>query len=87
MSAPTAARDPLYRGYRFPAEIISHAVWLYYRFALSHRDIEELLAERASGSATRPSGCGAARLAPPWLPTCAATGGVPVASGTWTRCS
>ncbi len=39
-------RDPLYRGYRFPAEIISHAVWLYYRFALSHRDIEDLLAER-----------------------------------------
>ena len=36
--------DPLYRGYRFPAEIISHAVWLYYRFALSHRDIEDLLA-------------------------------------------
>jgi len=39
-------RDPLYRGYRFHAEIISHAVWLYYRFALSHRDIEDLLAER-----------------------------------------
>jgi putative transposase len=39
-------RDPLYRGYRFPAEIISHAVWLYLRFALSHRDIEDLLAER-----------------------------------------
>ena len=46
-AAPTApSRDPLYRGYRFPAEIISHAVWLYYRFALSHRDVEELLAER-----------------------------------------
>jgi transposase-like protein len=27
------------RGYRFPAEIISYAVWLHYRFALSHRDI------------------------------------------------
>ena len=45
-STPAPARDPLYHGYRFPAEIISHAVWLYYRFALSHRDIEELLAER-----------------------------------------
>ncbi len=45
-AAPTSARDPLYRGYRFPAEIISHAVWLYFRFALSHRDVEELLAER-----------------------------------------
>ena len=40
------ARDPLYRGYRFPAEIISHAVWLYYRFLLSYRDVEELLAKR-----------------------------------------
>src|SRR5262245_37819604 len=40
------SRDPLYRGHRFPGEIISHAVWLYYRFALSHRDVEELLAER-----------------------------------------
>jgi putative transposase len=39
-------RVPLYRGYRFPAEIISHAVWLYFRFHLSHRDIEDLLAER-----------------------------------------
>src|ERR671928_706628 len=37
----------LYRRHRFPAEIISHAVWLYFRFNLSHRDVEELLAERA----------------------------------------
>ena len=35
-----------YRGYRFPPEIISYAVWLYHRFALSFRDVEELLAER-----------------------------------------
>ena len=34
------------RGYRFPSEIISHAVWLYYRFGLSFRDVEDLLAER-----------------------------------------
>lgn len=45
-AAPTCDRDPLYRGYRFPAAIISHAVWLYSRFALSHRDVEDLLAER-----------------------------------------
>ncbi len=37
---------PSYRGYRFPSEIISHAVWLYYRFCLSFRDVEDLLAER-----------------------------------------
>ena len=35
-----------YHGYRFPAEIISHAVWLYHRFCLSFRDVEDLLAER-----------------------------------------
>ena len=35
-----------YRGYRFPPEIISHSVWLYYRFSLSFRDVEELLAKR-----------------------------------------
>jgi len=43
---PTPARDPRYRGSRVPAEIINHAVWLYFRFHLSHRDIEGLLAER-----------------------------------------
>ena len=36
----------MYAGYRYPAQIISHAVWLYHRFTLSFRDIEELLAAR-----------------------------------------
>ncbi len=35
-----------YHGYRFPPEIISYAVWLYYRFCLSFRDTEDLLAQR-----------------------------------------
>ena len=35
-----------YHRHRFPAEIISHSVWLYFRFALSFRDVEEMLAER-----------------------------------------
>ena len=35
-----------YHGYRFPPEIISHAVWLYHRFCLSFRDTEDLLAQR-----------------------------------------
>ena len=37
---------PSYHGYRFPAEIIAHAVWLYFRFSLSFRDVEDLLAQR-----------------------------------------
>jgi len=36
----------LYRGFRYPAEIISHVVWLYFRFSLSFRNIEELMASR-----------------------------------------
>jgi putative transposase len=39
-------KTPSYRGYRFPPEIISRAVWLYHRFCLSFRDVEDLLAER-----------------------------------------
>ena len=42
MSAPS----PLYRRHRFPPAIISHAVYLYFRFTLSYRDVEELLAVR-----------------------------------------
>ena len=37
---------PRYHGYRFPPEIIAHAVWLYFRFSLSLRDVEDLLAQR-----------------------------------------
>ena len=37
----------IYKRYRFPSEIIQHAVWLYHRFNLSFRDIEDLLHERA----------------------------------------
>ena len=35
-----------YRRHRFPPQIIQHAIWLYLRFTLSYRDVEELLAER-----------------------------------------
>jgi putative transposase len=42
MKKPT----PSYHRHRFPFEIISHAVWLYHRFCLSFREVEELLAER-----------------------------------------
>jgi transposase-like protein len=35
-----------YRGFRFPREVISHCVWLYHRFSLSLRDVEELMLER-----------------------------------------
>jgi putative transposase len=44
--APTTSDRSPYRGYRFPPEIIAHAVWLYFRFHLSFRDVQDLLAER-----------------------------------------
>src|ERR1051325_11429511 len=42
----TTPAFPSYAGHRFPAEVISHAVWLYFRFPLSLRMVEEMLAAR-----------------------------------------
>src|SRR5215813_9587216 len=44
MNTPPATTK--YKNHRFPVEIISHAVWLYFRFCLSFRDVEEILLER-----------------------------------------
>ena len=44
MTPPSNAER--YKNHRFPAEIISHGVWLYYRFSLSYCDVQELLFER-----------------------------------------
>lgn len=40
-------RDPLYRRHRFPADVIAHAMWLYLRFPLRLRMVEDFLAVRA----------------------------------------
>ena len=45
----STARDRLYRRHRFPPEVISYAVWLYFRFPLSLRMVEEMLAARGIG--------------------------------------
>ncbi len=39
--------SPAYKRHRFPARLIAHAVWLYFRFTLSYRDVEELLPSAA----------------------------------------
>jgi putative transposase len=44
MNTPALANP--YKRHRFPAEIISHCVWLYFRFCLSYRDVEEMMAAR-----------------------------------------
>ncbi|MGW3658784.1 IS6 family transposase [Streptomyces sp. NPDC005151] len=38
--------SPSYKGHRYPVEVISHCVWLYFRFPLSFREVEELVLER-----------------------------------------
>jgi putative transposase len=48
----------IYSGYRFLPEIIQQAIWLYLRFTLSFRDVEDLLADVVSWSPTRPFGAG-----------------------------
>jgi hypothetical protein len=45
-SVATGMKKISYRGYRFPPGIIQQAIWLYLRFTLSFRDVEDLLAER-----------------------------------------
>jgi transposase-like protein len=39
----TTITAPNYKGFRFPPEIISHTLWLYFHFSLSFRDVEELV--------------------------------------------
>jgi putative transposase len=45
-SADAYTIDDPFKNHRFPAEVISHGVWLYFRFCLSYRDVEDLLFTR-----------------------------------------
>ncbi|MDX3697880.1 IS6 family transposase, partial [Streptomyces europaeiscabiei] len=40
------AVSPSYKGHRYPVEVISYCVWLYFRFPLSFREVEELMLAR-----------------------------------------
>ena len=76
-----------YKGFRYPKEIISHAVWLYYRFMLSLRDVQELLFERGivvSHETIR----ACVRSSDPTTPaSCVAAGPAPAIDGTSMKCS
>ena len=63
-------RDPLYRRHRFPAEIIAHAVWLYFRFPLSLRMVEDMLAARGIIVGSVANFCGSRRHAYRWSQLC-----------------
>jgi transposase-like protein len=45
-NSPRVSSVSPYKGHRFPADIISHCVWLYSRFSLRFRDVEDMMAER-----------------------------------------
>ena len=45
-SVVVTAASPSYEGHRYPGEIIAHCVWLYHRFPLSFREVEELMLQR-----------------------------------------
>src|SRR6476660_7271713 len=45
-SVVVTAASSSYKGHRYPPEIISHCVWLYHRFPLSFREVEEMMLER-----------------------------------------
>ena len=79
--------ESLYRRYRFPPEIISHAVWLNHRFTLSFRDVEDLLAERGITVSYEAIRSWCRKLDQPMLVLCD-DGKVDSATpGTWTKCS
>ena len=76
-----------YRRHRFPAEIISHCVWLYFRFSLSFRDVEEMMASRGvclTYETVREWCLKLVRLMP--TPYAAGLRGR-ATNGTWMRCS
>ncbi len=77
----------LYRGHRFPHEIISCAVWLYYRFALSSRDVEDLLAERGITVSYEAIRYWCLKVGRPMLYFCAGNRDDSATSGTSMNCS
>ncbi|KPI30563.1 hypothetical protein OV450_7223 [Actinobacteria bacterium OV450] len=76
-----------YRGFRYTAEIIAHAVWLYFRFPLSFREVEELLFERGITVSYDRCASGAPSSGRPTPTDCAAGDPAPGTNGTSTRSS
>ena len=89
MSGGTAVESapPSYKGHRYPVEVISHCVWLHFRFPLSFREVEELLLERGVIVSYETIRRWCAKFGQAYRTDCAAAGPGPATSGTWTRCS
>jgi Bacterial regulatory protein, Fis family len=84
---PNARRRHPYPRYRFPPTIISHAVWLYYPFTLSFRDVEDLLAQRGIDRLIRNRPALVSDLRPRLRDGSAVTEGPSATRGIWTSCS
>src|SRR5260221_9833465 len=74
-----------YRRHRFPAPIIQHAIWLYLRFTLSYRDVEDLLAERGLEISYETVRRWVLKFGPGIARTCGAVGHARAIDGTSTR--
>ena len=74
-----------YPGYRFPAEVIQHAVWLYHLFSLSLRDIELILAERGVVVSYESIRRWCLRFGTEFAPSCASGGQDRATPGTWMK--
>jgi putative transposase len=77
---------PAYKRHRFPAALIAYAVWLYFRFPLSLRLVEELLLERGILVSYETIRRWAAKFGPAIAAASAGAHPVRATSGTWTRC-
>jgi putative transposase len=55
-----------FKRHRFPAEVIRHAVWLYFKFTLSFRDVEELLAQDGVNVSYETIRCRTIKFGPPF---------------------
>jgi hypothetical protein len=81
------SRDISFKRHRFPPQIIAHAVWLYLRFNLSLREVEEMLLERGIDVYTRQSVAGSLSSDPRSHATCGGGRRAPAIFGIWTKSS
>ena len=75
-----------YKGYRYPIEVIGHAVWLYHRFTLSLRDVEELMLARGVVVTHETIRSWCAKFGPDKPPSYVVGDPAPATNGTSTRC-
>ena len=82
----TSSTATTYKNHRFPVEIISHAVWLYFQFCLSFRDVEELLLERGVVVTYEAIREWCRKLVSRMRTDCGVDGLARATNGIWTRC-